>query len=722
MKSCVWVLRIGDYRPDLCKYTIPNIKAYAERIGAEYREITERKFPDFPIDYEKMQMWELAKDYDWNILVDADILISSKFPNIIDHAKEDPKTVYSYEQFDMTKVFKADPVLMSRPTSLTVDGKPAVVSTSGNFIVTSKHTHSIYRPLGLSFDDMKSRTSIEWLVGEYNYAYNIATHGFNIKTFYHLGIPRETVYHFASTSGDKGGDIPAIIEKLEAPAKTILLINCNQDEQLDSVTLPFFEAYAKKIGADMDSIFTRSDIYDFLKEYDRVLCVNEDVLIRPDSPNLFDIVPETKLGLLYESRFVAKTPELNQRLQQENIPPQMWNNKFYGFGVIVTSRAHADVFRTLTPNQQDIDLNVQLTRIAPPMFELPYQFNFQQGMDRFTGDDRHAAYFINYAGGYKALGYQGLVDLIKKDIKVLEDAAPDYKFKKNIGIVVGGGLGDQVAAEPTVRYIVEHLYKGENVVISCNWPELFSHIDAPAFEHGKGKHDKNYYEMYTLKSPDDIIWSFVSHTLTSAVDYAAISAMRMQLPLKHKEIRLPKSEEAKKSVSDLSDYILVHPGKGWFTKTFPSEVWQTYIDILVDNGFKVAIIGKTINDGQGLVEVDASRCLDLRDKLSLQQLIEAIRMCRALLTNDSSPVHIAGDSDCHLGVIATCKHIDYILPFRKGSIYYKAEGLEADTMYYDFDRRPSTIDGSTIDKSTEARLLECLPKPERILEWAKRTN
>jgi ADP-heptose:LPS heptosyltransferase len=101
-------------------------------------------------------------------------------------------------------------------------------------------------------------------------------------------------------------------------------------------------------------------------------------------------------------------------------------------------------------------------------------------------------------------------------------------------------------------------------------------------------------------------------------------------------------------------------------------------------------------------------------------MIELIRMCDLLLSNDSSPVHMAGDSDCWIGLIATCKHPDYILPYRNGSNYYKAEALESDAMYFDYDRRPSTIDGSTIDQCTKERLLQCLPKPERILELAKK--
>ena len=44
--------------------------------------ITERKFLDYPINYEKMQVYNDGREYDVNVLVDADMLIHPQFPDV----------------------------------------------------------------------------------------------------------------------------------------------------------------------------------------------------------------------------------------------------------------------------------------------------------------------------------------------------------------------------------------------------------------------------------------------------------------------------------------------------------------------------------------------------------------------------------------------------------------------------------------------------------------
>lgn len=740
-KIAVWVLNIGNYRPEISKHTLPTIKAFADRIGAEYREITERKFQGWPITYEKMQVYELGKDYDWNILCDADVLISSKMPDLVKLAEKETDTIISYQQCNIVDYFKYHESFKSLPAVPKIDGSgSAIVAPSANFVITNKKTNIIYKPLGLTFEEMVSNVKIPSMVDEYNMAVQMAENGLKTKTLRHIGLPDRLLFHAALTSNGQTVDWEKEKERVESmPKKLVLVTSSESFSKISEVTHPSIKSYAEKIGADF-CVIDKSEIKnpkdwkfhisDKLEEYDRVLYVDSDLIIRPDAPDIFDIVPEGEIGLLYESRFLPKTQELNQILDVLKFPQEKRLGKFYGTGVIVASKVHSHIFsqRDLVgkiPCEMAINVNLQMA--SPKIFGLPYKFNYQHFMDKFTGDVRHAAYFVNYSGALGKLGVDGLVDIIKKDLEIWEKDGPEFKYKKNIGIVIGGGIGDQIAAEPTARYIIEHLYKGENIVISCNWPELFSHLGVPVFTHGDPNIPAvNWFELYTLRSPEYPIWDHVSHTLTNATDYAAISALRMQLPLKHRSIKLPHSKVAKDRVSELvSDIkgkkmVVVHCGKGWPSKTFPSEVWQSYIDILLNNGFGVVLVGKTINEGQGFVEVDPTGCVDLRDKINLNEMIELIRMCDLLLSNDSSPVHMAGDSDCWIGLIATCKHPDYILPYRNGSNYYKAEALESDGMYFDYDRRPSTIDGSTIDQCTKERLLQCLPKPERILELAKK--
>jgi hypothetical protein len=83
-KKTIYTLNINDYCPEIRELTYPLIKRYAHKIGAEFFEITERKWPDLPPVYEKFQIYDLGREHknDWSLYVDADALIHPEFPDI----------------------------------------------------------------------------------------------------------------------------------------------------------------------------------------------------------------------------------------------------------------------------------------------------------------------------------------------------------------------------------------------------------------------------------------------------------------------------------------------------------------------------------------------------------------------------------------------------------------------------------------------------------------
>lgn len=89
MTKTVWTLNIGDYEPAITGITYPFLKHWARKIDAEFREITERKFPDWPVVYEKLQLHELGRESEWNIYVDSDALIHPDMFDVTDHLSRD---------------------------------------------------------------------------------------------------------------------------------------------------------------------------------------------------------------------------------------------------------------------------------------------------------------------------------------------------------------------------------------------------------------------------------------------------------------------------------------------------------------------------------------------------------------------------------------------------------------------------------------------------------
>ena len=85
----LYTLNIGNYAPAVRALTYPLMKNYARKIRARFVEITERKFPDWPVVYEKLQIHELGRGSDWNIFVDADAMIHPEMFDVTEHLTKD---------------------------------------------------------------------------------------------------------------------------------------------------------------------------------------------------------------------------------------------------------------------------------------------------------------------------------------------------------------------------------------------------------------------------------------------------------------------------------------------------------------------------------------------------------------------------------------------------------------------------------------------------------
>src|SRR3989344_7906914 len=94
--------------------------------------------------------------------------------------------------------------------------------------------------------------------------------------------------------------------------RTALFTICIGDfyTKLSKVTHPTIKNYAQKIGADFivktETSFplphyAKFEIAKLLETYDRVLYLDTDILVSPDTPNIFDIVPQDCVGMLDEA-------------------------------------------------------------------------------------------------------------------------------------------------------------------------------------------------------------------------------------------------------------------------------------------------------------------------------------------------------------------------------------------------------------------------------------
>lgn len=512
-------------------------------------------------------------------------------------------------------------------------------------------------------------------------------------------------------------------------------------QKMSEITHPTIKKYAEKVGADFIvwkdqgehtlPHYKKLDLYKLLDEYDRIIYVDTDILVREDAPDLFLEVPEDKFGIFDEGRFADRAANMAQYLASHGVNPKFWDGKYYNTGVMVMSKKHKPIF--FAPTIEDCNffeqtwLNFMIHITATEVHGLNYKMNRLSVLDSYTGEPRHDSWFLHYAGT-RLVPNEKQFDLMRSDLENWKNAAPEYKYPKNVVVIVNGGIGDQVVAEPVVRYVRDVRYKGDNIVVVTDFPMLFDHLGLKVYsKEDKVENIGQFYQMSTYWSQEHASWDFMSHITTHAIDFASLQAIRSILPLKDRQIKLTyglndlikPSKILKEKDCDFSKLVLLHPGRGWPSKTFPADVWQEYVNILINSGYTVGLIGKRIGQDQGVVEVDSSRCIDFIDQLTLKELIALIGQAPVLISNDSGPIHIAGAFDNHIGLIATCKHPEYILPYRNGSMFYKAAALENGGLYDTWDLRPSQVDGNAVHLCKELELRKYLPTSEKVLNFVK---
>src|SRR6266446_5134916 len=123
------------------------------------------------------------------------------------------------------------------------------------------------------------------------------------------------------------------------------------------LTHPSIRAYAERIGADFHCIekqeisqttvhWEKFQIYDLLENYDRILYMDTDVIVRDDTPDLFEVVPEKELGMFMEAPFVERSKELMIDIcRAYGVTLPFWNGKYYNSGIMVVSQAHRALFK-----------------------------------------------------------------------------------------------------------------------------------------------------------------------------------------------------------------------------------------------------------------------------------------------------------------------------------------------------------------------------------------
>jgi len=228
-----------------------------------------------------------------------------------------------------------------------------------------------------------------------------------------------------------------------------LLITTRADEsciEWAKLTHPIFHKYAEKVNADfivLDEVFDCKEAsggigngtyqyrimkhYDLHGVYDRILHLDNDMLLSPTCPNLFEVVPYEAIGSILEDKGSRRQQRLNCiKNSQTQFGDIGWVSEYINTGVFVSSKCHKEIYRSINGKYfvdwgtDDIHIGYLIKKYGYQIHELPFQFNH---MTMFSepwnnNPDRFESHIIHYAG-------RGVFD--SEVTSKLEQAHMDYK-------------------------------------------------------------------------------------------------------------------------------------------------------------------------------------------------------------------------------------------------------------------------------------------------------
>ena len=212
------------------------------------------------------------------------------------------------------------------------------------------------------------------------------------------------------------------------------------------LTHPVFRKYAEKHGADFmvldDSYnceearagighglwhFRIMNHYDLHSDYDRIIHFDTDMLLMPDCPNLFDVVPYDSVGTILEDKGSRAQHRVNCMMNaQRQFGNIGWNTGYINTGVFVTSKCHRDIFQKTNGRYftdwgtDDVHIGYRIKKLGYKIEELHYKFNHMSMYSEPWNNNpcRFDSHIIHYAG--RGVFDDGISDK-------LEQAKMDYK-------------------------------------------------------------------------------------------------------------------------------------------------------------------------------------------------------------------------------------------------------------------------------------------------------
>ncbi len=171
----------------------------------------------------------------------------------------------------------------------------------------------------------------------------------------------------------------------------------------------------------------------------------------------------------------------------------------------------------------------------------------------------------------------------------------------------------------------------------------FAYLSGAAVRIGSASAERPY--LYSKKiriTPDrHRVWSYLE--ISSSVGLT-VKEIDFSLPVSWQKLSSIEEKLRDMGVNNAKEpFVCIHPGAGKIYKQWPLARFAEIADWLVDEGFKVFLIGggSDIENVQAVQSMMRNHAFSLANKLSLGELMALFRLSLAYIGNDSGPLHLA---------------------------------------------------------------------------------
>ena len=198
----IHIIIIDNYFPEMTKLTVPTIERWAERLSAKVNIITNRKWPEWPVLYEKMQVYYDGANSDWNILLDADILVHPDTPDPLNTFIH-PTQVAAKDSYHADRQLHMDDYFFR-------DGRNIGISSCA--VAASRLCHDLWTPLEFSSEEaikqigrvetVEKNPQQRYIVDEYCISRNLARFGLKFTAILDPNKDYDKLYHLGAYNRD----------------------------------------------------------------------------------------------------------------------------------------------------------------------------------------------------------------------------------------------------------------------------------------------------------------------------------------------------------------------------------------------------------------------------------------------------------------------------------------------------------------------------------------